>query len=140
MYNILLVEDEKETAKIVKEALELEEMKVDIAYDGKQGLEFFTQNEYDLVLLDLKMPQMNGEELLIKIRQLNPYIDVIVYTNYSDFADVKKLVNLGINGYVKKGAEAELAELIDIIKSKLEPLDEQEMKNLINMTETMKAE
>ena len=140
MYKILLVEDDQETAELVKKALELEEMTVDIAIDGQDGFEHFQKNEYDLVLLDLEMPKMSGEELVIKIRNINPYIDIIVYTNYSRYADIKKLVNLGINGYINKGPGADLRELIDIIKSKLEPLTEDEMKTLINGTDIMKAD
>lgn len=140
MYKILLVEDDKETAAFVKSGLELQEMMVDVAVDGQDGFEQFQKNEYDLVLLDLEMPRMNGEELVIKIRNINPYIDIIVYTNYSQFADIKKLVNLGINGYINKGAEADLKELINIVRSKLEPISEDAMKILINGTDNMKAD
>lgn len=140
MYKILLVEDDKETASFVKSGLELEEMAVDVAVDGQDGFEHFQKNEYDLVLLDLEMPRMNGEELVIKIRNINPYIDIIVYTNYSQFADIKKLVNLGINGYINKGPEADLRELINIVRSKLEPMNEDAMKTLINGTDVMKVD
>lgn len=140
MYKILLVEDNKETASLVKKGLELEEMIVDVAIDGEDGFEHFQKNDYDLVILDLEMPRMNGEELVVKIRNINPYIDIIVYTNSSQFADIKKLVNLGINGYVNKGSEADLRELLSIVKSKLEPIDEEEMKMLIDGTELMKAD
>ncbi len=140
MYKILLVEDDEETAGLVKRGLELEDMIVDVAIDGQDGFEHFQKNEYDLVLLDLEMPRMNGEELVIKIRNINPYIDIIVYTNYSQFADIKKLVNLGINGYVNKGSEADLRQLISFIKSKLEPINEDEMKILSNGTDMMKAD
>lgn len=135
MFNILLVEDNRETARYVKEGLEMESMRVDVAYDGKEGLEKFQSHEYDLVLLDLEMPRMNGEQLLKEIRKENPYIDIIVYTNYAQFGNIPKLVNMGINGYINKGATADLEELIDLVKEKLEPLDEQEMKTLISKTE-----
>lgn len=140
MYKILLIEDNKETADYVKQAFELEDMSVDIAYDGQEGYEQYFKSEYDLILLDLEMPKMNGEELLIKIRNINPYIDIIVYTNYSQFGDIKKLVNLGINGYVNKGPEADLSELIAMVKSKLEPMDEETTKFLVNNTEMMRKE
>ena len=140
MYRLLLVEDNKETAEFVKQAFEMENMAMDIAYDGQEGFEQFFKQEYDLVILDLEMPKMNGEELLIKIRNANPYIDIIVYTNYAEFGDIKKLVNLGINGYVNKGPNAELEELIDMVKSKLEPMDEETVKKLVNSTETMGKE
>lgn len=140
MYKILLVEDDRETASYVKEAFELEDMNVDIAYDGQEGLERYLQGKYDLILLDLEMPKMNGKELLVKIRNINPYIDIIVYTNYANYGDIKELVNLGINGYVNKGPEADLNELITMVKSKLEPMDENAMKVLVNNTETMRRE
>lgn len=139
MFDILLVEDDKETAGFVKSGLELEEMNVDVAYDGQQGLEMFQKKNYDLVLLDLEMPKMNGEELLKKIRKQNPYIDIIVYTNYAQFGNIPKLVNMGINGYVNKGASADLEELIGLIKEKLEPMSEDDMKTLISHTEELKA-
>ena len=123
MYKILLVEDNRETADFVKQAFEIEDMSVDIAYDGQEGFEQYSKNIYDLVLLDLEIPKLSGEELLIKIRNINPYINIIVYTNHAEFGDIKKLVNLGINGYVNKGPNADLNELIAIVKSKLEPMD-----------------
>ncbi len=140
MYNILLAEDDRQTAGYVKEALELEGMKVDVAYDGQMGLEKFKERNYDLILLDLEMPKMSGEELLREIRKDNPYIDIIVYTNYAKFGNIPKLVNMGINGYINKGPEADLDELINLVKEKLEPLDASEMERLILQTEILKKE
>ena len=124
MSKILIIEDEIDTATPVKAALELEGIDADIAKDGSEGLTLFGQNEYDLVLLDLKMPGMSGEEVLSEIRKVDPFMDVIIYTNYSDFPEIKKLTNIGIEGYINKGPNAELSELIEAIKSKLAPLDE----------------
>lgn len=140
MYNILLVEDERETAKYVKDAFELEDIQVDIAYDGIEGLDKFHKNDYDLILLDLQMPKMTGEELLKELRKENPYIDIIVYTNFAEFGDIKKLVNLGINGYVNKGTQAELDELIDTVRAKLEPMSEEETERLIRSTKEIGGE
>ena len=124
MSKILIIEDEIDTATPVKAALELEGIDADIAKDGSEGLTLFGQNEYDLVLLDLKMPGMSGEEVLSEIRKVDPFMDVIIYTNYSEFPEIKKLTNIGIEGYINKGPNAELSELIEAIKSKLAPLDE----------------
>ena len=140
MYKILLVEDDKETADFVKQGFEIEGIDVDIAYDGVDGYEKYLKSEYDLILLDLEMPRMNGEELLVKIRNINPYIDIIVYTKYGKFGDIKKWVNLGINGYVNKGPKADLSELINMVKSKLEPMDEESMKKLVSSTEIIGRE
>ena len=83
MSKVLIIEDEIDTATPVKLALELEGISADIAKDGKEGLVLFAQNDYDLILLDLKMPGMSGEEVLSEIRRQDPFIDVIIYTNYS---------------------------------------------------------
>ena len=117
-----------------KEAFESEGIMADVAYNGREGLAKFHENDYDLILLDLKMPLMTGEELLKVIRSENPYIEIIVYTNFTEYGDIKKLINLGINGYVNKGAEAELDELIDIVKSKLEPLGVENTQRLLQST------
>jgi DNA-binding NarL/FixJ family response regulator len=85
----------------------------------------FRKKEYDLILLDLKLPGLSGEEVLSTIRKENPFITVIVYTNYSDFADIKRLTNIGIDGYINKGPEADLGELIEAIEKKLAPMDDQ---------------
>lgn len=120
---VLIIEDEPATAASVKEALELESIQADVANSGITGLEMFREKAYDLILLDLKLPGLSGEEVLSTIRKENPFVTVIVYTNYSDFADIKKLTNIGIDGYINKGPEADLDELIDMIKNKLAPID-----------------
>lgn len=96
MNRVLIIEDEIVTAEAVKEALALDNISADIASDGKSGLEKFISNNYDLILLDLKMPGLSGDEVLSEIRKRDPFIDVIIYTNYRDFADIKKLTNIGI--------------------------------------------
>ena len=131
MNRILIIEDELETANAVKEALALDDISADIALDGKKGLEMFEAENYDLVLLDLKMPGLAGEDVLSEIRKNDPFVDVIIYTNYSDFADIKKLTNIGIVGYINKGPSADLTELIDAIKKRLAPLDDESISALL---------
>lgn len=131
MNRVLIVEDEIVTAEAVKEALALDDISADIASDGKSGLEKFTSSNYDLILLDLKMPGLSGDEVLSEIRKHDPFIDVIIYTNYTDFADIKKLANIGIEGYINKGPKADLSELISAIKEKLAPLDDETISALL---------
>ena len=131
MNRVLIIEDEIVTAEAVKEALALENISADIASDGKSGLEKFVSHNYDLILLDLKMPGLSGDEVLSEIRKRDPFIDVIIYTNYMDFADIKKLTNIGIEGYINKGSKADLSELINVIKAKLAPLDDEIISALL---------
>lgn len=128
---ILIIEDETETAKAVQEALALDDISADIALNGEQGLALLNADNYDLVLLDLKMPGLSGEEVLSSIRKNDPFIDVIIYTNYSEFADVKKLANIGIEGYINKGPSADLSELLSSIKEKLAPLSDESILELL---------
>ena len=131
MNRVLIVEDEIVTAEAVKEALALDDISADIASDGKSGLEKFTSSNYDLILLDLKMPGLSGDEVLSEIRKQDPFIDVIIYTNYTEFADIKKLANIGIDGYINKGPKADLSELISAIKEKLAPLNDETISALL---------
>ena len=131
MNRVLIIEDEIVTAEAVKEALALDDISADIASDGKIGLEKFISNNYDLILLDLKMPGLSGDEVLSEIRKHDPFIDVIIYTNYTDFADIKKLANIGIEGYINKGPKADLSELISAIKEKLAPLNDETISALL---------
>ena len=66
MNRVLIIEDENFTAQAVKDALALDDISADIASDGKDGLEKFTSNSYDLILLDLKMPGLSGTKFLVK--------------------------------------------------------------------------
>lgn len=128
MSKLLIIEDELLTANAVKEALELNGIESEIAEDGEKGLKLIKENDFDLILLDLKMPKLSGEEVLKEIRKIRPYVIVIIYTNFSEFADIKALTNIGIDGYVNKGADADLRELIGIIKEKLEPFSMEDMQ------------
>ena len=92
----------------------------------------FHRKEYELVLLDLKLPKMSGEDVLRKIREYRPYVYVIVYTCFSEFANIKALTNIGIDGYVNKGPDADLKELITMIKGKLNPFDKEGLKQLLS--------
>lgn len=134
MSKVLIIEDEVETATLVKRALELESVEAEIAKDGQEGIQKFEKNDYDLVLLDIKMPKMNGEDVLREIRKNDPFIDVIVYTNFSEFADIKALTNIGIQGYINKGPQADLKELIDTIMRFLSPMSYDDLNKLINKT------
>lgn len=135
-YRVLIIEDERETANPVKGALELNEIQADIAENGEEGLKLFKEQKprYDLVLLDLKMPGMQGDEVLKEIRKIDPYVFVVVYTNFGEFADIKKLVNIGIDKYVNKGPNAKLNDLIDIIIGLLDPFTAEGIKTLIDNT------
>jgi DNA-binding response OmpR family regulator len=127
-----LVEDEVKTAQMLSEGLKSEGIDVHCVVDGKSALAAIKEDSYDLVVLDLKLPGMSGDQVLEGIREVDPFIDVVVYTNYQDPPVMKKLINLGVDKYISKGSEADLWDTIDKIKMMLEPFSEQERDRLLD--------
>lgn len=128
---ILLIEDEEKTGGLLKQALETEDIEVTWAVDGKSALSQMEKGRYDLIILDLKLPEISGDEVLRGIRDIDPYVEVIVYTNYEEPPIMKNLINLGVDGYLNKGADANLWDVVERIKNKLDPFTETESERLL---------
>lgn len=124
---VLLVEDEKKTGEMLKKALESEDISVEWVSDGKSAVSKFQKGKFDLIILDLKLPEITGDEVLEAIRRIDPYVEVIVYTNYQDPLVMKKLINLGVEGYINKGSDADLWETVEKIRARLDPFSEEEI-------------
>jgi DNA-binding response OmpR family regulator len=99
---ILLVEDDKNVVGFVEKGLEAEGFTVASVFDGKKGLESILTGTYDLVVLDLMIPQIDGLELLSKIREENIHIPVIVLTAKDAVADRVRGLNEGADDYLVK--------------------------------------
>lgn len=131
---ILLIEDEKKTGEMLKRALESEGIDVLWAEDGRVAEKQMDKGKFDLVVLDLKLPEISGEQVLEYIRSVDPYVEVIVYTNYQEPLVMKKLINLGVDGYINKGAEADLWGAVKIIKERLDPFSEEKKRAVLEYT------
>jgi len=105
-FRILLVEDEKQMSMFVEMELNHEGYKVDVAYDGKEGLNAAEKNEYDLILLDIMIPRINGIEVCRKIRQ-SSHVPIIMLTAKSDISDKVLGLDAGANDYLTKPFEIE---------------------------------
>ncbi|MCF8039979.1 MAG: response regulator [Desulfohalobiaceae bacterium] len=84
MYKILLVEDEESIVRVLARTLKYDGYDVVTAGDGQEGLEVFEREQPDIVLTDIKMPVMDGLELLKKIKERNPETEVIIITGHGD--------------------------------------------------------
>lgn len=104
---ILVVEDEKQIAKILKIELEFEGYEVVVAYDGKSGLQAALIDQLDLILLDVMLPEMNGIEVLRKIRVENSVLPVILLTARNMTMDKVTGLDQGANDYITKPFEME---------------------------------
>lgn len=83
-HGILVIDDDQAIQKLIALILEEAGYKVHLASNGTEGLLHLESKAVDLVLLDLKMPEMNGPEFLHRCRETNPYLPVIVVTGYPD--------------------------------------------------------
>jgi DNA-binding response OmpR family regulator len=77
---ILVVEDEKKVASFLKKGLEEENYAVDVAHDGEEGLALAHINEYDLVILDIMLPKLDGMEVLRQIRSDGSGVPILILT------------------------------------------------------------
>jgi DNA-binding response OmpR family regulator len=114
---MLLVEDEKKVSELVARALRSERYAVDVADDGTQGWELAQAYEYDLVVLDLMLPGLSGEELLRRIRRRNPHVPILVLTARAATADKVSNFEAGADDYLTKPFA--FAELIMRVKALL---------------------
>jgi DNA-binding response OmpR family regulator len=113
--SILLVEDEKKIAETLKKGLEEQQYEVEIASDGDTGRLFFDNKNYDLVILDVNLPGMNGYELLQHIRGVNQQVPVLMLTALSSTEDKIEGFNTGADDYLVKPFD--FAELVVRIRA-----------------------
>lgn len=106
MKKILIIEDEKKIRRFLQLELEHEGYSVISAEDGEEGLEKFKKDYYDLVLLDLMMPKLSGEEVCREIRKISE-VPIIVLTAKSQILNKIELLDMGADDYLTKPFEIE---------------------------------
>ena len=111
---ILVVDDEKPLSLAMSLKLRKVGYEVDVANDGNQAIQQIKSKKYDLVLLDLIMPNVGGFEVLEKMAHLDAKPPVIVMSNLSQEEDMKKAQLYGIEDYVVK-ANSALAQIVERI-------------------------
>ena len=112
---ILLVEDDSNFGRILKEYLSINKYNVDLASNGIEGYEKFTRSEYDLCILDVMMPYKDGFTLAKEIREKNDQIPIIFLTAKTLKEDVLKGYKIGADDYLTKPFDSEI--LLAKIKS-----------------------
>lgn len=100
-FKILLVEDEKQMSMFIQMELNHEEYEVDAAYDGREALKKVEDTDYDLILLDIMIPNLNGIEVCRRIRQ-SSNVPIIMLTAKSDIPDKVLGLDAGANDYLTK--------------------------------------
>ncbi|ABR46773.1 two component transcriptional regulator, winged helix family [Alkaliphilus metalliredigens QYMF] len=118
---ILLVEDDENISKIIKLYLEKEGFVVSCCYDGIVACETFLKNKYDLVLLDLMLPGLDGYQVCQKIRETS-YTPIIMLTAKGDLEEKVKGLHIGADDYVTKPFE--IHELLARIHAMLRRIEQ----------------
>jgi two-component system response regulator YesN len=117
MYTILLVDDELPILETLKSSIPWQQFGIDTlmtATDGIQALEKMKKQRIDLLITDIRMPNMDGLELLHQVRSLYPDTHCVLLTAYSDFEYARKAIQLGVDNYLLKPfQEEEMEETIE---------------------------
>ncbi|MCL0079805.1 response regulator [Dehalococcoidia bacterium] len=112
-HRVLVVDDERDLAARIKQELEREGHEVAVAYDGLEGLEYFKNNHVDAVIADIRMPGIDGLEMLDECRAINPDFVPIIITGFGDHEKAIRSLKLGVFEYLRKPISVE--ELISVV-------------------------
>src|SRR4030066_873082 len=99
---ILLVEDDRGIVRFVRKGLSENSFSVDVAFNGEEGLEYALHKGYDLIVLDILLPKLDGREVLKKIRSMDIQTPVIFLTAKDSESDIVTGLNLGADDYLTK--------------------------------------
>jgi DNA-binding NtrC family response regulator len=102
MASILIIDDEKSIRNVLKDILQHEGYQVEEAPDGEQGLKLFQSKPFDLVLCDIKMPKMDGMEVLQQIMAINTEIPVIMISGHGSIENAVEAVKKGAYDFISK--------------------------------------
>ena len=99
---VLLVDDEREFVQTLSERLQLRDMGSAVAYDGESALSLVDEDDPEVMIIDLKMPGIDGMEILKKVKATRPEIEVIVLTGHGSETDRRRCMELGAFAYMQK--------------------------------------
>ena len=105
---VLLVDDEKDFVNTLAQRLKMRDLNVSCVYDGEQGLSRVKQEEPDVLVLDLKMPGLQGMDVLREVRKTNPNMQVIILTGHGTDKDEEEAKRIGGFDFLRKPADIDL--------------------------------
>ena len=121
---ILVVDDDETILKSFKEILESRGYLVETAKTGLEALEKSEDQHYDLALLDIKLPDIEGTELLVEMHEGTPRMMKVMVTGHASLENAVESLNLGADAYLVKPVKPE--ELLRIVEEKLKEQEEAE--------------
>jgi DNA-binding NtrC family response regulator len=134
---ILIVDDDHEILKTFSAVLREAGYVVDTAESGREAIEKSNRNFYNLTLIDIRLPDMEGTQLLTALKQTTPKMVKIIVTGYPSLQNAVKAINKGADGYIIKPAKTEdlLSTIREHLRKQLEAKQygEQKMKEFVEM-------
>ena len=120
MSKILIIEDEAAIRRVLKKIIseENDKYQVEEAEDGLVGIEMISKSDFDLVLCDIKMPKMDGVEVLEKIKKLKPEIPIVMISGHGDLDTAVNTMRLGAFDYISKPPD--LNRLLNTVRNALD--------------------
>jgi two-component system response regulator CpxR len=115
---VLLVDDEREFVQALSERLQMRDMGSAVAYDGESALHMVSEDEPEVMILDLKMPGIDGIEVLRRVKATRPEIEVIILTGHGSDVDRETCMRLGAFAYLQKPVD------IDVLSETLKKANE----------------
>ena len=111
-FNVLIVDDEKNIRAGLGKAIEMDGHNVILAEDGQRALEIVESDEIDLIIADLKMPRISGEELLKRIVQTYPTLPVIILTGHGTIESAVRAMRDGAYDFLTKPVNLDRLSLL----------------------------
>ena len=133
----LVIDDEQIVLDSVSALLTDEGFEVDVSLDGRQGLDWAIERNYDVVLTDIRMPDIGGMKVLRDVKRINPTLPVIMITGYASVESAVQAMKLGAAEYIEKPFEPE--QLLDAVSRALGISKEAEEQGLIHREEVAKV-
>jgi two-component system response regulator CpxR len=121
---VLLVDDEREFVQTLSERLVMRDVGSAVAFDGESAINMVNEEEPEVMILDLKMPGIDGFEVLRKVKKTNPEIEVIILTGHGSEADKEECMSLGAFAYLQKPVD------IDVLSKTLKKANEKMRQDL----------
>lgn len=115
---ILIVEDEKPMAQVLELKLTHSGFETKVVFDGEAALKVLKKEKFDLIILDLVLPKMNGFAVLAQLKKRKIKTPVIVASNLGQKEDIERARKLGVRDYFVK-ADVSIAKVVDHVKKAL---------------------
>lgn len=136
---VLVIDDETIVLESVRRILAQEGFETDLAQSSRQGLDWALERDYDLVLTDIRMPEIGGMRILRDIKRLKPAVPVVIFTGYATVQSAVQAMKLGAADYIEKPFTPEM--LLTTVRKALEKARQEapEPQELIHKDEMIRV-